>query len=538
LEHRKPQPQADWKDAVLTNNASSVNDFKCVGKYYKLFELPYSRRWEPRVFTNCVHNELDSLNNRWLKDTLPIQYDKIDFDLLDSCIDELVQLLLPNYDCHYTVQQCFAKMTGKMRNRYAKAYNTLLEKGATLAEIARIGIFIKDESLFAKPEEVHKWDKAARMIMGRDPCFTLLLAMFIDPIEDAMGHVPQYASGRDAFQMGELFYEKVFGQLMAKTDISKQDSSKRPEIVFNIETEVHIRLMSLGGLAASLINDYEEIVREKMRSRGNTPHGVKLKWSGTQITGERDTKNNNSMVNWVMSRYLRRFNNLPPDDFIVMGDDGGHRIPENHPPIVDTYAYFGFEFKFEIVHDYHDFDFCSSKFIQYDHGKFVLVQHLEKLLSRLGFTLKHQHNSYLDDYYASLGFMYSTVYRGIPVYEDIGKWMRGCVKGRHFINLQLFRDGSRGLYDAFVADRKVVRSVNRDLVFAELATSFDYTYSDYLQLTEYFAQPLVVPAANCGKSKQISARVKIDDLLVDPRDLVHIYSTVDIGVKDWWRAQS
>lgn len=528
-EHREYPPIARWKGVYLNSDPTTKEEFKCEGCYHRLFQLPYTERWDSHVFTHCAHNEYDSLRHRYLRETRPIIANAVDWALLDRCIEELVGLLAKTYDPDYSVEQVFEKMDGRMTNRYRSAYNDLYDYRGNLDGIAKVNMFIKTEDILSADPE---FSKSARMIMGRDPRFTLVYAMFIDPIEEAMKGVPQYASGRDMFGMGELFFERVYGQWMAKTDYSKFESSKRVDWIWNVEVEVCTRLMRRCGVSESQIEDFCAMVMRKMVTNAYSMHGVKVRFNGCQISGDRDTKLFNSITNWILARFFRHWHGLDPDQFIVMGDDGGHQLPAGVYNYYDTSAIWGFEIDFKVVEHYSDFEFCSSKFIQYKPGKFVMVQNLNKVLSKVGITLRGDLVGYLDDYYASLGYMYQIVYAGVPVYQELGDWLRGSVKGRHFVNLSLFSSGgSRGLLDAFKAQH-TPHEVDKSLVMSELAMCFDFTYADYGKLLDYFKHPLRVPAVNCGRRKTTSVRVQLCAELVDPRDLVVFTTNANPWVAD------
>jgi hypothetical protein len=520
-ENRVPPAQAVWKKGSVTGGGNNLSELKCSGETFRAFNLPYARKLGQYTFTGCAHNEVDAARFRILKETKPMQPEKIQFGLLDSIIDELVDVMLPHYEPDYEIEDCLDKMTGKLRNRYHDAYNKLYSQPSDLADIKRVGVFIKNEDLCKEVDHDGQFTKSARLIMGRDPRFTLAYAMFVDPLEAALKGVEQYASGKDMHEMGELFGDLIHGEWYAKTDFAAFEATKRPWWIWFVEAEVDRRLMKRKGVSKEKIRVFNAFQRHRLETKGYTPHGVKLCFSGNQCSGDRCTKYNNSKSNWILSRYFRRYHGLAPRNFAVMGDDGLHKLPVGFDRYEDTFAHFGFDIKFEIVRDYHDADFCSSKFIQTSPGHFVMVQDLRKLLTKLGSVNKVSHVPYLADYFASLGYMYQVVYSGIPVYEDIGKWMRGAVQGRHFVNLELFANGSYGLLSAFKAVKKQERPrAITELVMAELAMCFDFTQADYDVLIQFFQQPLTLQPEHSKVKKHTPRTIPLLFPLVNPLYLI------------------
>lgn len=491
------------------------------------------------MFTSCRHNEVDSLNHRVFRQTVEPSPELIDYHLLDKCIDDLVGELSKEYNPHITVAEVFEALPSKVQGRYRNAYSRLNNRRYKLNEIAEVTAFVKTEQLYKYCDYPDQFTKSSRMIMGRDPRFTLVYAMLIQRVEEAMKGLKQYASGKNMFQLGEMF-ESLVGQKYAKSDYTAQEAHKRPWFIRHVEIEVVRRLM-LKHEQYDQLEMLETLIDVKLSTSAHTQHGVKFSFTGCQISGDRDTKVLNTIGNWILCRYFRMWHNkyqgyeMDLDLFFCLGDDGVNQIPFNMVDYVDTFAHFGFEVKFEIVDNYHQVDFCSSKFIQYQPGKFVLVPHLGKTLSKLGAIIRAEHLPYLSDYYASLGYMYMVVYRNVPVLYDIGCWMRACVKGRHFVNTRIFSDVSYGLLGAFEASKGMdVPIVDVDLVLADYAMAYDFTYADYQSVLDFCSIPLQLPPENIGLRKSRPRVCDTSSLLTDPRDLV----SFDVDVARYPRNES
>jgi hypothetical protein len=512
-------PIADWKKVYLSKPSTKLIDMRCSGNYIKAFDLPNLLRPNPLVYTNCCHNELVSFNQRLTRETKPLRLEQVNFRVLNDCIDRLVDSMLPHFECgKYSIEKVIYDKKGKIANRYRKAYIDLYNEDRGINDISRIKGFLKNEKYHCKDDyTVANKVKSPRMIMGRDPRFTLMYLQFMGPIEHALTQLPQVACAKNMFERGDLF-ANIYGEHYAKTDYSKFESSKTPQWIYNVEFEVYRRLYQRSNnhdLWAELL----PLLITKLSTRGRTCRGLRFKFDGCQLSGDADTLVANTISNYILASYFCSINNLR-DNFIVTGDDGVIRLPRNIKPIM-TFDMFGFDIDFEMVTTYHEVDFCSSKFIMYQPGKFVQLLDLWKVLGSLPYMINSEFDYCLDDYYASLGHMYAVVYQGIPVYEDLGHWMRSCVSGKHFTDIHRF-GFSYGLKSGYAAGRHKQHDVDSNLVLSELHTAFNITHAEITALQAKFSSRLTFPAGFCGKLKKTSRCLPLNIPLVEPTQLVEV----------------
>jgi hypothetical protein len=503
------KPFAKWKNAKVMKSSHDRRSLKCQGEIIHAFDLHQLDAQKYRVYTNCQHNEMISFHNRYFAETQEPSFKDVDWVLMDTIIDELVESirLEGGYEPGTVdITELINSRQPRLRKRYTKAYNQLLDDGCpSLHEISRVQPVLKKEKM--KP------GKAPRFVMSRDTRFTMLMLMFVQPIEQAFSKLEQVGIGKNFLQRGKAFADHVLGDVMAKTDFTMFDASKRVEFRKRVTFSVYEKLMG-----PELFKVFRPYLFETLATRGTTLMGHKFKMEGCEISGEASTILDNTMDNWLMTEYYLRFNQQESRKFNVMGDDGALRL-RTKDALVDTYAFFGFKIKLEIVTDYHDIDYCSSKFIQITPGTFYQVQNLRTLLDKVAYLINPSYYGAVDDYYASIGHMYMVLYSGIPIYEDLGRWLRSSVKGKHFANLE-YLQASYGHFDAFKNTGKTVFAVDKHTAMSEIQYAFDYSQAEIDALFVMFSTSLKFPPNYCGKRRAPDGARVERGTMVDPLILV------------------
>jgi hypothetical protein len=393
---------AEWKEVEFQRVGTTVHDLSCGGEIIKAFELEQLDEQQYVVYTSCAHNEEVSFNQRLAAETQEPSWNDIDWKLVEQIIDDLVERIRSaGYQPgKMDINDLMESRPGRLRRQYKRAYEQLADKGnVPIRSISRVQPFVKQEKM--KP------GKSPRLVMSRDKQFTLLMLMYSLPIEQAFSRLPQVGIGKNYRQRGQTFADLVLGEKMAKTDFTKFEASKRPLFRQCCTFRVYQKLLG------SLYREFQVLQEETLKTRGHTLRGSKFTFRGCEISGDATTILDNTIDNWIMTRYFLLKNGMDGDCFNVVGDDGVMRV--SHTNGIDTYAQFGFTIKLDYVYDYHDLDYCSSKFIQVAPGTFYQVQHLRTLLDKVQYMINPSFNHHLDDYYASVGYMYMQIYKGIPV---------------------------------------------------------------------------------------------------------------------------
>jgi hypothetical protein len=298
----------------------------------------------------------------------------------------------------------------------------LLRDGVELSSDSSISAFVKLERYFEE-------GKAPRMIMGRNPKFNILYAQIVEPIEKGFFLLDQVANACDYRSCGEKF-ENLLGQWFMENDMSKFEGSQR---LFTLRLEYMVYCL----VFPNLVNIIDVLFAYKIRKKGSTTTGVDFDFYECRGSGDMDTSLGNGILNYIATQYFLISNYCPSCNFefcknpqcktykfVVKGDDSYASIPRTCK-YINTYSYFGFDAKILIRQHPEDVEFCSGNFLEYRAGKYVYVQKLKKLLTSLQTCLNQDaiRAGWVKQYYASLGLMYNVLYEGIPIYQDIAKFL-------------------------------------------------------------------------------------------------------------------
>jgi hypothetical protein len=368
---------------------------------------------------NCRHCVYDSLHKRYLKETPSPKY--LDRALIKRIILDLVDRIKHNLK-PFDEAGFLARKTGALRSRYLKAYREIEARGFDINNHS-------DISAFVKLERYYEEGKAPRMIMGRNPKFNWLYATIIEPIEQAFFSLDQVANACDNFACGAKF-SKLVGEWFMENDMSKFEASQR-RLVLNMEFEVYSRIFPEQQ---ELIN---VLFAAKTHKKGTTGDGVSFEFEYCRGSGDMDTSLGNGILNYIATQYflVKNFcdgcelSKCPKPGcrsmkFVVKGDDSYMTVPRYCSPH-NYYEHFGFDAKLILRKAPHEVEFCSGHFVEYQPNKYVYVQKLAKLLQSLTTCINDDaiRNGWVAHYYKSLGMMYNKLYAGIPVYEEIGKFL-------------------------------------------------------------------------------------------------------------------
>jgi hypothetical protein len=382
-------------------------------------------------------------------------------EVFEQAYNDFMQSFRPNFTGKLSINEFMHTKGGALQKRYLEAINNMLSAGFDANKHSRVSPLIKNEKYFE--------DKPPRLVYSRDYKFNVAYAPYILAIEEALIKMPQCAKGCNYLQRGAKF-ARLTGRWFLENDFSKFESSQRPELFDLIQKRMFKELFPGDDFLQSL---YEA----KLHKSGYTQHGIFFSVFGCMASGDMETGCFNTIFNWISCRYFEIMNGLDQMGlFIVDGDDSVISIPRGLEAI-NSFSDFGFDAKLIVKHDYHDVEFCSSKFLQVDHGVYYQVQCLNKILKSVPFMINTAFNESLGDYYGSLGFMYMTLYSGIPVYEDFGRFLNTA--SPRPVSSKMLEKTSYGAYQAFLLG-KCEFQVNKDLVMLEISMCFQ---RDYIELS-------------------------------------------------------
>lgn len=468
-EGAKLEDLARWKRSVCEK---SKLDIDCrPPKYEIIYDIPKLIKQDKYIMHNCHHNEFIGLRNRYLKSTQnEVTYDT---NIVEKILDELCDKMRPYWVRPATLQEYMDDKKGKLWKRYADTIKKINETGFDLSKHSGTSAFVKNE--------LYDELKPPRMIINRDTRFNLAYGRYTTALEHCMVKVPQFSKGKNFIERGAQFEELVYDPFcdILEGDASKFEGTQRPELLVRIELGIWKRLLVKA--------DFEYVRKlfyQKLIKRGYTQNGVKFSFFGCRGSGDQDTGLFNSILMWVACRYFEIINNFNwSGKFCVDGDDNIIKIPKNIK-FINTFATFGFDAKLIVRHDYHDVDYCSGKFIQINKMKFMYVQNIVKIINNMSYFRKRQFQHCKKEYYHSLGYMYSIIYRGLPLFSDFANFLLRSTKGAH-IKTEILKELNPMYVD--VLHRSNYEMVDYDEnIRIELCMSFGMTTGVYESIREFY----------------------------------------------------
>jgi hypothetical protein len=308
--------------------------------------------------------------------------------------------------------------------------------------------------------------------MGRDPKFNLIYGLYTTALEKALIHVPQVMKGKTLIERGEYFADNIYGEHYTEWDMSKFEASQRRNLLEHVELSVWLYLLDNDPDLKIIYN----LWKAKMIKKGYYPTGLKFFFMYCRGSGDQDTGLFNTILNWIAARYFEVVNGLPEGKFIVDGDDGVAARPKSRKNLVNTFKEFGFTAKLELKEDYHDVDFCSSKFIMYRKDlKFIQMNNIVKTLNNLGFFKHKEFEHCIGDYYYSLGFMYKTLYPGFPIFSELSEFLMSITnRSKSYVKTEILGRVNAGNLGNFYKcnEKPYLIDVDKSFVMSEYYCSF------------------------------------------------------------------
>lgn len=410
------------------------------------------------VMSNCIHNQLESLGQRYLKVTPKPKAKFVNNKLVLRIVDFLTDKISLEFKKDFSFKQYVMEKPGAVRKRFLRAYKQMSEGSRNITLNSKITAFVKNERYFEE-------DKSPRMIMGRDPRFNIIYARFICRLEDAFFKLKQVANACDFAKCGSKFADLLaLCGSMFENDMSKYEATQR-KCLLGLEYLVYSGVFKRCGCEGE-IEDLKTVFAAKCMKPVITGSGVKASFEWCRGSGDLDTGLGNGVINFITTMYFMCINYCPLgqdchvdgsccswfDKFVLKGDDSYGVSPKSD--LKNTYEFFGLDAKLIYRHDATETEFCSGGFVRVSDGRWTYVQKLKKLLTSVSTIINPDiiANGWVGHYVKSLGLMYSVLYKGIPVYEDFAKMLCTVDNGLG-INTSLIEGVSYGAWDAFKATK-------------------------------------------------------------------------------------
>lgn len=468
------------------------------------------------VMSNCVHNQLESLGNRYLKVTPAPQHDYLNFPLLDRIVDHLAKQISEFFCPDFNFQQYVKKKPGAVRRRFLKAYKQMCDGQRNLSANSEIAAFVKNERYYDE-------GKSPRMIMGRDPKFNIVYCRFISRLEDAFFQLPQVANACDYVKCGRKFEDLLkYSASMFENDMSKFEATQR-ECLLALEFMVYQRVFQACGRGDE-IDDLLTVFAAKCIKPVVTGPGVRATFDFCRGSGDMDTSLGNGIINYITTMYFMVHNFCGVDcklaqcgcyfdKFVLKGDDSYGCCPR--ASLVNTYAWFGLDAKLIFRSDARHVEFCSGHFVRTADGHWTYVQKLRKLITSVSTCINPDiiRNGWVGHYLKSLGLMYKKLYGGVPIYEDFADMLL-TADDKHGMNTVLVEGVSYGAWEAFS------NSGNTEKVDSCPETLLDIAEHNDMPLAQLNALKVCFNNTRLQLPQHLlrrcNVKAKMDESLVDP----------------------
>lgn len=402
---------------------------------------------------NCIHNQLESLGQRYLKKTPEPRREKLDVDLVLKIVDHLAKQISEVFKPEFDFKTYVRRKPGATRRRFLKAYSQMLRGDRNITSNSKIAAFVKNERYYDE-------GKAPRMIMGRDPKFNIVYCRFIARLEDAFFQLPQVANSCNFKECGKKF-GTLFSRCssMFENDMSKYEATQR-DFLLMLEHRVYDKVLAACG-CLSETEDLKTVFAAKCIKPVVTGQGVKATFRWCRGSGDMDTSLGNGILNYITTMYFMIANfcsgdckfsscNCLFDSFVLKGDDSYGCAPKSS--MTNTYAHFGLDAKLVYRPNGEYTEFCSGNFVRIADGEWFYVQKLRKMITSVSTCINRDiiQNGWLSHYLKSLGMMYKVIYAGIPYYEDFADMLL-TADDKLGLNTELISGVSYGAWEAFKA---------------------------------------------------------------------------------------
>jgi len=451
---------------------------------------------------SCLHNDIVGLSNRYLKTTSnAVRYDE---RIVGQLVSELANDFIKENGGTFTpltLQEFLDTRYGYSKRRYINAVKQQRKDPKNLYKVNKIKAFVKNEKYSDRT-------KNPRMIMGRDPRFNIKYGRFTEPLEQVMMRLPCFAKGKDQFQRGDMM-SKFLDMVAYDNDYSAFEATQRFEVLRDIELEFMFKVFD-----ADYHDEIITLWAHKMHKMGTTNNGVHFDFWFCRGSGDCDTGLFNTILNYIACRYFEVVNHLPPKNFTVDGDDSQIYVVDDRA-LINTFPLFGFDAKLiKRGRDYHDWEFCNSKLVQYQPGKFVLLPYLPRLFSRVGHCINPDQERCMGQYFYNLGVMYSRMFGAMPLLKEFSEFLMRITRDKRFLRPDLI-----GTYNARFNLNQSHDEIQfcPELVKIDIEMSHDIGIHEQNRLINYFNTCVVdLPRDNDKRfNLKNNIKVQVSELDVD-----------------------
>lgn len=409
-------------------------ELRCEAKRMLTRVLPPSPGlWGCFTHRDCTHNEIVAIRNRVVGEVpTPTQKGLLGMQVeAKRLIRELPNTARLSYD------EFVEHYSGKRRNRYQSAVDSLIAQPLEIAKESDIKAFVKAE----KFNPAAKVNPDPRVIQARHPRYNVELGRYLKPIEKQLYGLrsdkgfPLLGKGLSMQKRGSVLY-KIWQTFRNPVCVSL-DASR-------FDQHVDASALSIEHFIYKCLNEEEylaSLLKRQIHNKCVTNTGVKYRTKGKRMSGDMNTALGNCLLMIMMVRAYLKDVGIEGDIF----DDGDDVLviieAENLPKLLATveegFLEFGHEIKVEnIAARIEDVNWCQSKPVINHEGRYRMVADWKKVLAQSTSGVQHWHEPTTRvDVAFSVGQCLLALYPGVPI---ISAYARALCKSGAM---------SKGIYD-------------------------------------------------------------------------------------------
>lgn len=328
----------------------------------------------------------------------------------------------------YTPSQVLARRSGRLRRRYAAAFQSLTVWPLCPRD-ARVTAFVK----FEKADLGSLSSKPPRLIQHRSPRYCAAISRFLMPIEKlvfALDHRGAtcgvegrvFAKGLNSWQRARriLAMKRWADTAWVLIDHSRFDSQLSREFIA-AECDVYRFLLP--------DQEMSDLLRSQLRNTGRTRGGVRYTVTGTKMSGEYNTALGDSLCNYAL---LRTWTRDVDAELFVDGDDSVVAVSAEQLNLLDPawFVQHGWNTKVEVVRgELERVEFCQSRPVWFPDG-WRMTRNPTRLLSRGQCTVKNFRGDGWLRYIRACADCEAVCGVGTPVHQAYAQYLLKHAQGR------------------------------------------------------------------------------------------------------------
>lgn len=250
--------------------------------------------WAPAIHSNCIHNEHRALVMRTMGPTPPFVRNVYLTRVFASFRRLARRMELAPWDYEHVV----ASYTGRMRERYEEARQSLIRDGELVKGDKRLKSFVKGEKF-----NPHAKESKPRLINARSPRYNLSLATFLKPLEAAFWR--RLKTRCKGVARTRVVGKGLNGRQRARLVVEKMGNVGAGCVVFEVDGkqfEAHVNREELAMEHSVYLSAYDNdpelraMLSCQLDLKGVTSFGIKYERYGCRASGDFNTGLGNTMI--------------------------------------------------------------------------------------------------------------------------------------------------------------------------------------------------------------------------------------------------